>query len=290
MSIANSTERHRAQRLARAKAMQAAGGGHDFLLERASEELLERLSLIKRDFTDGLTVFARTESLAKAMAASGQVANVTRLESSTHAGKIDHTASAHDDLGLPTAAYDVILAPLALHFAADLPGALIQLRRALRPDGLFLAVLPGPQTLTELRECLLAAESEIAGGVAQRFDPLVALADAGALLQRTGFALPVADRDLVNIRYSRLSALIADLRGWGATRIAAANQPPLTRTVWERAQALYRERFSDADGKLRATIEFISLQGWVPHESQQKPLARGSAKISLVDALKPKDG
>lgn len=281
-------EQKRAHRLSRAAKMHACGGGHDFLLAQANTELLERMTLVKRNFKRGLATFGRTGALAAAMTSSNQVDHVDRLELADGTSAFDYIAKAHDDLDLPAATYDVILSPFGLHFAQDLPGALIQLRRALSPDGLFLATLPGPDTLKELRECILAAESETTGGAVQRFDPMVALADAGSLLQRAGFALPVVDRDLLTVRYSTFSALIADLRGWGANRAPQKDEPPLTRAILKRAEEIYHARFADADGKLRTTIEMISLQGWVPHESQQKPLARGSAKMRLADALNPK--
>ncbi|MEL6750468.1 MAG: methyltransferase domain-containing protein [Pseudomonadota bacterium] len=263
----------RTPNLARAHVMHAGGGGHEFLMKEAVTELMDRLSLIKRTFGDGLGAYGLSNDLPDAMQTSAQVERVA-------------TASGlpGDDLQLAPQSFDLVLAPLTLHWASDLPGALVQLRRALRPDGLLLAVLPGPDTLTELRQSLLAAESEITGGAAQRVDAFMSLNDAGGLLQRAGFALPVVDRDVLTVRYGSFESLAKDLRGWAGTRRGG---PPLSRAVAERATDIYRERFSDADGKLRASIEFISMQAWVPHESQQKPLARGSAKMSLAAALKP---
>ncbi|MDA8870860.1 class I SAM-dependent methyltransferase [Rhizobiaceae bacterium] len=271
----------RHSKAARALALHQNGGGHDFLLDLAVNDMVERMGAVTRTFARGLALFGRTDALASAMRASGQVEEVVRVEEAVHAGRADAVAPAADDLQLEANAFDVALVPFALHGAADLPGALIQLHRALRPDGLLLAVLPGPSTLHELRTSLLEAEAE-AGGAGQRVDALTDLRDAGALLQRTGFALPVVDRDVVTVRYGALSGLIADLRGMGATRAGGA---PLSRLVWARAQAIYAERFADPDGRLRATFELVSMQAWVPHESQQKPARPGSAKTRLADAL-----
>jgi hypothetical protein len=169
----------------------------------------------------------------------------------------------------------------------DLPGALVQIRRALRPDGLFMACLVGGQSLNELRAALAAAEEEILEGVSPRVAPFVDLRDLGGLLQRAGFALPVTDVDTVTVRYDHLFALAHDLRSMGATNaLALRDKRGLRRTVLLRAAEIYAERFSDADGRVRATFDLVWLSGWAPHESQQKPLKPGSAKMRLADALK----
>jgi SAM-dependent methyltransferase len=176
---------------------------------------------------------------------------------------------------------------LALQVVNDLPGALAQIRRALRPDGLLLAATLGGDTLTELRQSFAAAEAELDGGVSPRVAPFADLRDIGALLQRTGFALPVTDVDRVIVRYDSAFALMQDLRKMGATTVLVERRrTPLRRATLLRMAAVYAERFSDPDGRIRATFEVIWLSGWAPHESQQKPLRPGSAKASLADAVR----
>jgi SAM-dependent methyltransferase len=180
--------------------------------------------------------------------------------------------------------FGLIVSILNLHWANDLPGALVQARRALKPDGLFLATMFGGRTLSELRHVLLAAESE-AGGAGLRVAPFADAPDMGGLLQRAGFALPVADSDVTNVRYENPLRLLADLRAAGETSALAGATPPLNRAALFRAMALYRDQFGGADGRVPATFEMITATGWAPHASQQKPLRPGSAKTRLADAL-----
>ena len=181
---------------------------------------------------------------------------------------------------------DLIVSALALHTVNDLPGTLAQIRRALRPDGLFLACLPGGQTLHELRHAFASAEAELTGGASPRVAPFADLRDLGGLLQRAGLALPVTDTDVVTVRYASMFALMADLRAMGATSsLVQRSRRPLRRDVLMRAAAIYGEKFADGDGRVRATFELIWLSGWAPHESQQKPLRPGSAKMRLAEAL-----
>ena len=193
-----------------------------------------------------------------------------------------------DEEALPfrDSAFDLAVSALALQFVNDLPGTLVQVRRALKPDGLFLAALLGGETLTELRQSFAAAESEIEGGVSPRVAPFADLRDLGALLQRAGFALPVTDADSVTVRYDSAFALMQDLRRMGATNtLAERRRSPLRRTTLMRTAEIYAERFADDDGRVRATFEILWLSGWVPHASQQQPLKPGSAKARLADAL-----
>lgn len=163
----------------------------------------------------------------------------------------------------------------------------MQIRRALKPDGLFLAAIPGSGTLHELREVLLAAESEMTGGASPRVIPFPDVRDVGALLQRGGFALPVADKESYTVRYDSIFPLMKDLRAMGmANPLTGRSRRPLARGILLRAAELYAERFSDPDGRIRATFSFIYVSGWAPHESQQKPLKPGSATMRLADALK----
>lgn len=181
---------------------------------------------------------------------------------------------------------DLIVSTLALHWTNDLVGALIQIRRALRPDGLFIGSVLGGATLTELRQCLLEAEAEVSGGAGPRVSPFADAFDAGALLQRAGFALPVADVDRVTVRYAHPLALLRDLRAMGETNVLRDRpRRPLSRRVLSRVLELYDQRFGGPDGKVAATFEILTLTGWAPHESQQKPLKPGSAKMRLADTL-----
>jgi SAM-dependent methyltransferase len=181
----------------------------------------------------------------------------------------------------------LVLSPLNLHLTNDTPGVFIQIARALKPDGLFLAAIPGSGTLQELRDVLLAAEIEIAGGASPRVIPFPDVRDVGGLLQRAGFALPVIDTESYTVRYSSLFPLMKDLRAMGmANPLADRSRKPLTRAFFLRAAEIYAERYSDADGRIRATFSVIYASGWAPHASQQKPLKPGSAKARLADALK----
>src|SRR6202012_544789 len=179
----------------------------------------------------------------------------------------------------------LVISALALQFVNDLPGALVQIRRALKPDGLFLAVLLGGETLTELRQAFAAAEAEIEGGVSPRVAPFADLRDIGGLLQRAGFALPVTDVDRVVVRYGNAFGLMQDLRRMGATNsLIERRKTPTRRATLVRMAEIYAERFADPDGRIRATFDIIWLSGWAPHESQQTPLAPGSARMRLADA------
>src|SRR5439155_25332720 len=197
-------------------------------------------------------------------------------------------AVAADEEILPfrDASLDLVVSALALQYVNDLPGTLIQVRRALRPDGLLLAALAGGDTLGELRQAFAAAEAEIEGGVSPRVAPFADLRELGALLQRAGFALPVTDVDRLTVRYASPFALMQDLRRMGATNaLVERRRRPLRRATLARMAEIYRERFSDPDGRIRATFEIVWLSGWVPHESQQQPLRPGSAQRRLADAL-----
>lgn len=189
------------------------------------------------------------------------------------------------NLDLPPASTDLIVSLMTLHWANDLPGALSQIRRALKPDGLFLGALPGAGTLKELRGVLTEAELAERGGAQARISPFADGYDGAGLLQRAGFALPVADVDRVTVRYQDLFALVRDLRAMGETNVLAGVTRPLTRSIVARAAELYADRYGEADGRIPATFEIVTLAGWAPHDSQPRPLPRGSARVRLADAL-----
>jgi SAM-dependent methyltransferase len=197
-----------------------------------------------------------------------------------------------DEETLPFAdgSIDLVVSALALQWINDLPGTLIQIRRALKPDGLLLAAMLGGDSLTELREAFASAESELEGGLSPRVAPFADLRELGALMQRAGFALPVVDSDRLTVRYDSAFALMRDLRAMGATNVLTERRrTPLRRATLMRMAHIYAERFSDPDGRVRATFEIAWLSGWSPHASQQKPLKPGSAAQRLADALGTKE-
>jgi SAM-dependent methyltransferase len=263
-----------------------AGAPCDFLIARVADDLLYRLSGVSRPFPRALDLGAPHPTIAEALAAPGRL--VVRAAPVWEALGASRPALLADDETPPFApeSFDLVVCALNLHFANDLPGVLAQIRRILAPDGLFIAALAGGQTLRELRACLAQAQDEIEGGASPRVAPFVDLRDLGGLLQRAGLALPVADCDSFTIRYSSVFALMRELRAMGATNILSAGaRHPLRRDVFLRAAQLYAEQFSDADGKIRATFEIVWASGWAPHESQQKPLAPGSAEFPLSAVL-----
>jgi SAM-dependent methyltransferase len=269
-------------------------GGADFLLARAAEDAVERLSTILRDFPLAVDLNAQGSAFAAALRADpiagGRVGGL--IEAAPCQPVITSGASTPrlvvDDERLPFApeSLNLIVSLLSLHWTNDLVGALIQIRRALKPDGLFLGAFLGGATLTELRQSLLAAEAEVAGGAGPRVSPFADGLDAAGLLQRAGFALPVADVDRFTVLYPHPLKLMADLRAMGETNVLTDRpRRPLNRAVLERLVAIYAERFGRPDGRIPATFEIISLTGWAPHDSQPRPLKPGSAKMRLADAL-----
>lgn len=274
------------RRLARA----VAGGAEDFLLARAATDLAERLSIVKRDFRSVLDLGTPRPDVAAILASALPEAAVTRLAAvPSTAGTGRWSAVVGDEERQPFApeSFDLVVSCLSLHAVNDLPGTLVQARRALKPDGLFVGCLFGGNTLQELRAALSVAESEVSGGASPRVAPFSDLRDLGGLLQRTGFALPVSDVEPVVVRYRHPVRLFADLRAMGATNVLALrHRAPLPRAVLMRAMEVYAERFADPDGRLRATFDIVWLAGWAPHESQQKPLKPGSARMPLEAALR----
>jgi len=271
---------------ARRRRAQALGAA-TFLIDRVAEDLADRLAAVLRRFELAADIGTPGDAVRRALRA--QVGTVIAVDTLAH-HRADHRGPkvAADEEALPfaDASLDLAVSALALHAVNDLPGALVQIRRALKPDGLFLAALFGGDTLSELRESFAAAESEIEGGVSPRVAPFADAREAGALLQRAGFALPVADVERLTVRYATPFALMQDLRRMGATNaLAERRRTPLRRATLARMAEIYAERFSDADGRVRASFEIVWLSGWAPHPSQQQPLRPGSAKARLADAL-----
>lgn len=265
--------------------------GADFLMNRAAEDLADRLGAVERRFAKAAVLFCQTPAATGVLAASGKVTEIVRVE--TDAVFLNGAAGSVaplETVQFEPQSLDLAVSLLSLQAMNDIPGMLIQIRRALRPDGLFLGAFAGAGTLSELRECLLAAETELYGGVSPRVIPFTDVRDAGALLQRAGLALPVADVETVTVRYANLFALMADLRAMGETSaLADRSRRPGTRGLFARAAEIYAERFSDPDGRIRASFSMVWMSGWAPDASQQKPLKPGSAKVSLKAILEGSD-
>jgi NADH dehydrogenase [ubiquinone] 1 alpha subcomplex assembly factor 5 len=251
---------------------EAAMGDHDFLYREVADRLVERLGDMRRDFGPAVLLDDHGGVLASAL--EGGVGDIRQCD-----------PDGDEPFGADGGA-DLVASLLSLHWINDLPGVLARGRRVLRPDGLFMAALFGAGTLTELRESWAVAEAAEEGGVSPRVAPFAEVRDAGALLQRAGFALPMADMDVITVDYPDAFALMGDLRGMGETNALHQRRKTFTRraTLMAMAEA-YKARFSDADGRIPATFQVLWLTAWAPDTSQQKPLTPGSAKSRLADAL-----
>jgi SAM-dependent methyltransferase len=275
-------------RRARARAL----GPATFLLDRVAAELSERLDPVMRTFNVAVDLGTPTDAVRRALAVSGKVGTIIAAEpdAATLGDTFLRVAADEELIPFADGSLDLVVSALALQFVNDLPGTLIQIRRALKPDGLLLTALVGGDSLIELREAFAQAESEIEGGLSPRVAPFADLRELGALMQRAGFALPVVDSDRLTVRYDSPFALMRDLRAMGATNILSERRrAPLKRKTLQRMAEIYADRFADADGRLRVTFEIAWLSGWTPHESQQKPLKPGSAAQRLADALGTKE-
>ncbi|MFW5655383.1 MAG: methyltransferase domain-containing protein, partial [Roseicyclus sp.] len=254
--------RHRA----RAR-LHADGSGAGFLHRMAADEIEERLKDVNRTFTSPAIVTAQPEIWSRIVPGA-------------------EIAAPDEVLALRGTSHDLVLHAMALHWADDPVGQIVQCRRALRPDGLFLGVTLGGDTLTELRTALTEAEVAETGGLSPRVAPMADIRQWGALLQRAGLALPVADVVPGDVRYGSLTGLMHDLRAMGETNaLIDRHRRPARRSLFDRAATIYADRFGDAEGRLRATFELVFLTGWAPHDSQQKPLRPGSARSRLAEAL-----
>jgi SAM-dependent methyltransferase len=267
-------------------------GPATFLLDRVAEDIAERLAVVLRRFDIAVDLATPTDAVVRVLAASPAVGTVVRVGASPPdlfplGGRGEPLVVADAEaLPLRDESVDLVVSGLALQWIDDLPGTLIQIRRALKPDGLFLGALIGGETLTELRQSFAVAEAEIEGGVSPRVTPFADVRDIGMLLQRAGFALPVTDVDRLVVRYPSPFGLMDDLRRMGATNVLRERRrTPLRRATLARMTEIYGDRFADPDGRIRATFDILWLSGWAPHESQQKPLRPGSATHRLADAL-----
>jgi len=269
--------------------MAADAARHDFLLARVAEDLAERLGAIQRRFPIALNLGAYHGLVGRRLRNLPSVDLVIDAEAAPRLlAQCDPPRVCADEEALPfrDQSVDLVVSGLALQFANDLPGALVQIRRALKPDGLLLAALLGGDTLTELREALLAAEEEIEGGASPRVAPFADVRDLGALLQRAKFALPVVDAERITVTYADPLALMHELRAMGAANaLTSRRRAMLGRRTLMRTLEIYQERFGLPDGRVPATFEIVTLTAWGPHESQQRPLQPGTARMRLADAL-----
>ncbi len=256
-----------ARRLRRRKA------SGDFVTRLVLDDLAERLLTITRTFERALIMAPDPASLPE----TGRTAEgaFPYERAGTVLGNLDP-----EELALPRREYDLIVSMLDLTIVNDVPGFLARLRAHLRPDGLFLAAALGGDTLTELRQAFLAADAEISGGAYARVAPFLPLADAGPLLQRTGFAIPATDIETHTVRYANPLALMREIKALGASNPLLDRPSKMaTKTLIAAAAANYP---TDPDSRITATLEIVWLSGWSPHESQQKPLKPGSAEVSLT--------
>lgn len=250
---------------------------HDFLYSWAGEQLKDRLQDITRDFPVAVQLGELTQAITDNIIVMGNT------QRSDVIGDEEFLPFAKDSI-------DLLASNLTLHTANDLPGALIQINYALKPDGLFLGAMFGGETLYELRDSLMQAELSLNGGASPRVYPFADKQQMGGLMQRAGFALPVVDSDIITVTYPDIKTLFADLRGMGQGNIIAARRKGLTHPrLFETAEEYYRANYTDKDGRLKASFEIIFLTGWAPHESQQQPLRPGTADRSLAEELGTKE-
>lgn len=275
--------------LRRQRARKEQVGGATFLADHVAADLKERLSPVEREFPVAASLFCTTGAAARVLESSGKTGLVLRVEDEAGLAGPDYpfVVSGLEEVPFAPESINLAVSLLAMHRIDDLPGFMAQVRRSLKPDGLFLAALPGAGTLAELRDSLLGADAELSGGAVPRIMPFADVRQLGALLQRAGFALPVADAENLTVRYDTMFDLIADLRSMGATNILRERSRRIERRdLFLRAAEIYRDRYSDPDGRIRATFSLVWLSGWAPHESQQKPARRGSATTALESVLK----
>jgi len=276
----------------------ASWDGAAFLMEAAAARLVDRLEDMTRRFPLALDLGCHGGEVARALEGRGGIETLVQADLSPAMARRARTATtglpwagpvlACDEEALPMApgSLDAVLSNLSLHWVNDLPGALIQARRALKPDGLFLASLLGGQTLVQLRTCLADAEMDVCGGLSPRTSPLADVRDAGNLLSRAGFALPTVDSDIITVRYEHPLRLLTDLRGMGESNAVLARRRTMgNKAVLARAMALYQERYGGSDGRVPATFEVVTLTAWAPDASQPQPLPRGSGRASLAQVL-----
>lgn len=279
-------------RLHRRRAL-AGFAGHDFLFREIADRLDERLDEITRTFPSALVIGNHGGFAARMVANRVTPDHLVRTDLAADllaAGDGDGLVADEEALPFAPRSFDLAVSLLGLHWVNDLPGTLLQLRRAMRPDGLLLAAMMGGDSLHELRHALMEAEAAVEGGVSPRVSPFVDVRAAGGLLQRAGFALPMVDVDSITVTYENAFALMKDLRGMGESNALVERRRHFTRrrTILAAAEA-YHARHAGPDGRIPATFNIVYLTAWAPHESQPKPLRPGSGRTSLADTLGRKD-
>lgn len=267
---------------------------HDFLVTYCGQQMIERLRDVRRDFLAALHIGLRNNrDFIHELHQTGKIKTLIGMDIAENLLKTNSLQICADEEWLPFAdqSLDLILNTLGLHSTNDLPGTLVQIKRALKPDGLFLAALFGGESLMELRQSLMATEIEMRGGASPRVFPFADKPQMGALMQRAGFALPVIDSEIITVTYDTMFGLMKDLRFMGeGNAIQARDKKYPGKEFFFRAAEHYARNYSEAPigserGRIRASFEIIYLIGWSPHASQQQPLAPGSAKARLADAL-----
>ncbi len=262
---------------------------HDGLYKEVVARLLDRLDDVRRDFSLALELGCHTGWLGQQVLAGHKIGALVQADLSPAMAKRAsgiRLCADEEALPFPERQFDLVLSALALHTVSDLPGALLQIRHTLTPDGLFLAALVGGDSLIELRRAWLEAEIEHEGGAGPRVAPMVDLRDAAALLQRAGFALPVADVDRMTLTYDTPFALMQHLRGMGQSNaLRARSRTPVSRSTLSAVAARYADLYGDATGRVPATLEIVYLTGWAPDASQPRPLRPGAGATSLAAVL-----
>lgn len=281
--------------LARRRARVAGGAGeHDFLLQRVADDLAERLEIVRRRFPLAANIGAHHGVLSDRIRGLAGIERIIDVDATTELlrGAPDLRVVADEEaLPFADASLDLVVSALSMQLVNDLPGTLIQIRRALKPDGLLLAAMLGGATLKELREAWLAAESEVTGGASPRVAPFADVRDMGGLLQRAGLALPVVDSETVTVTYPDPLAAMREIKAMGASNmLVARRRTPVTRRLLLRAAEIYAERFAGQGGRVPATFEILTLTAWAPDPGQPQPLRPGSAQTRLADALGVPEG
>lgn len=254
----------------------------DFLYREAAERLADRLQDTTRSFGTTLLLGNHSELLPEILP-TGKLGDITT------AASFGDVSVRCDEEYLPfrESSFDAVISCLSLHWVNDLPGTLIQIQRALKPDGLFLAVLPGPQTLKELRQSLEAAMIEAEKGIYPVVSPFVEVRDAGNLLQRCGYALPVADSELLSLSYDTPFKLMNEIRLMGEANALVERRKRFSRrTLFQRTAEIYHQHHANSENRIQASVELVFLSGWKPHAGQPQPARRGSASLSLASALR----
>lgn len=265
---------------------------HSFLFDEVAERLADRLEDVVRPFPLALDVGCHDGAMGRVLAGRKGIERLIACDLAPGFARAARGLAADEEF-LPFApdSFDLVVSNLSLHWVNDLPGALLQMRQILKPDGFFCGAMLGGDTLIELRRCLYEAEMAVSGGVSPRVSPFAEIKDAGGLLQRAGFALPVVDSDTLTVTYSDAFALMRELRGMAESNaVLARRKVPATRGLLFDAARRYAELYAEPDGRIPVTFQILYLAGWSPHDSQQQPLKPGSGEIPLGQALKNENG